>query len=65
MSDYWQLIIVAIVVTLALFLAARSIYRAVTHKKSALNQCSLCKLKDCCDKSHPSQGCNDELPNEK
>lgn len=50
MSDIWQYIIVGIVVTLAFALAARSIYRAITHKKSALNPCDSCKLKDTCKK---------------
>lgn len=51
MSDIWQYIIVAIIVALAFVLAIRSIYRAITHKKSALNPCSRCKLKESCDKN--------------
>ena len=48
MSDTWQHIIVGIVVALAIALAIRSIYRANRHKKSALNPCDSCKLKDSC-----------------
>ena len=51
MSETWQYIIVGIVVVVAFALAARSIYRAITHKKSALNPCESCKLKDICNKS--------------
>lgn len=50
MSDIWQYIIVGIVVVVAFALAIRSIYRAITHKKSALNPCNDCKLKDSCNK---------------
>ncbi len=50
MSYTVQYIIVGVVVALAFALAARSIYRAVTHKKSALNPCDSCKLKDNCNK---------------
>ncbi len=51
MSETVQYIIVGIVVVTAFALAARSIYRATTHKKSALNPCDNCKLKDNCNKS--------------
>ena len=51
MSDTWQYIIVGIVVAVAFTLAIRSIYRAITHKKSALNSCDDCKLKDSCNKN--------------
>ena len=50
MSDTVQYIIVGIVVAAAFALAARSIYRAITHKRSALNPCDSCKLKDKCSK---------------
>ncbi|MBR5087546.1 MAG: FeoB-associated Cys-rich membrane protein [Muribaculaceae bacterium] len=50
MSDSWQYIIVGIVVAVAFTLAIRSIYRAITHKKSALNPCGNCSLKDVCNK---------------
>lgn len=52
----YELIIVGIVVAAAFALAARSIYRAITHKKSALNPCDSCKLKDACDKN--KQNCD-------
>lgn len=48
MSNLWQYIIVGIVVALAFTLAARSIYHAINNKKSALNPCDSCKLKDSC-----------------
>lgn len=51
MSDTVQYIIVGIVVAVAFALAARSIYRAITHKRSALNPCDSCKLKDSCSKA--------------
>lgn len=51
MSDTMQAIIVGIVVAVAIALAARSIYRAVTRKKSALNPCDRCALKDHCSKT--------------
>jgi len=54
MSDTWQYIIVGLVVAVAFALALRSIYRAIRHKKSALNSCDSCHLKDSClkQKSH-------------
>lgn len=51
MSDTVQYIIVGIVVAVAFALAARSIYRAITHKRSVLNPCDSCKLKDGCNKA--------------
>ena len=45
MNDTWQYIIVGIVVAVAFALALRSIYRAINHKKSALNPCDSCTLK--------------------
>ena len=60
MSDTWQYIIVGIVVATAFVLAARSIYRAVTHRKSALIACDSCKLKDNCSKNkRGKQKCKD------
>ena len=56
MSDTVQAIIVGIVVAVAIALAARSIYRAVTRKKSALNPCNSCKIKDTCAKN--KKDCN-------
>lgn len=50
MTDTWQYIIVGIVVAVAFLLSARSIYRAIRHKKSALNPCSTCPLKNNCTK---------------
>lgn len=50
MSDTWQYIIVGIVVATAFALALRSIIRAIRHKKSALNPCESCLLKDSCIK---------------
>ena len=46
MNDLWQYIVVGIVVAIAFLLAARSVYRAMTHKKSALVACDSCKLKE-------------------
>ena len=43
MSELAQYIIVGIVVAGAFALAARSIYRLIKHKKSALNPCDSCK----------------------
>ena len=51
MSDTVQLIIVGFVVAVAFALAARSIYRAINNKKSALNPCDSCKLKGNCNKT--------------
>lgn len=51
MSELMQYIIVGIVVSIAVYLAIRSIYRLITHKKSALNPCESCKLKDACSKT--------------
>jgi hypothetical protein len=51
MSDTVQLIIVGFVVAVAFALAARSIYRAINNKKSALNPCDSCKLKGNCNKA--------------
>jgi hypothetical protein len=48
MSDTLQYIIVGIVVAIAFALTARSIYRLINNKKSALNPCDSCKLKDNC-----------------
>ena len=45
-----QYVIVGIVVALAFILAIRSIYRLVTHKKSALNPCDSCALREACQK---------------
>ncbi len=56
MSNTWQYIIVVIIVVAAFMLAARSIYRAITNKKSALNPCNSCKLKDTCAKN--KKDCN-------
>ncbi len=50
MSDYWQYIIVGCVVAAAFALSLRSLWRAINNKKSALNPCSDCKLKDSCTK---------------
>lgn len=50
MSDMWQYIIVGIVVATAFALTLRSIIRAIRHKKSALNPCESCLLKDSCIK---------------
>lgn len=50
MSDMWQYIIVGIVVATAFALTLRSIIRAIRHKKSALNPCENCLLKDSCIK---------------
>ncbi|MBR5638890.1 MAG: FeoB-associated Cys-rich membrane protein [Muribaculaceae bacterium] len=52
MSSTVQYIIVGIIVAAAFALAARSIYRAITQKKSALNPCDSCKLKDNCKKKY-------------
>ena len=52
MSDTAQYIIVGIIVAVAFGLAARSIYRAITHKKSAINPCDSCKLIDNCKKKY-------------
>ena len=52
MSDTWQIIIVAIVVAAAVAVAARSIYRAITHKKSALNPCDSCALRETCTRAN-------------
>ena len=51
MSHTVQLIIVGFVVAVAFALAARSIYRAINNKKSALNPCDSCKLKGNCNKT--------------
>lgn len=51
MSVTVQLIIVGFVVAVAFALAARSIYRAINNKKSVLNPCDSCKLKDNCNKA--------------
>ncbi|MBR5117481.1 MAG: hypothetical protein IK100_02405 [Muribaculaceae bacterium] len=56
MNDSLQYVIVGIIVAAAFALAARSIYRAITHKKSALNPCDSCKLKDACKKN--KQNCD-------
>ena len=61
MSDTWQYIIMGIIVAVAFALAARSIYRAITHKKSALNPCNDCKLKDSCTKN--KKDCTESLTN--
>ena len=50
MSDMWQYIIVGIVVATAFALTLRSIIRAIRLKKSALNPCESCLLKDSCIK---------------
>lgn len=52
MSDMLQYIIVGIVVAVAIVLAVRSIYRAMTHKKSALIECTNCKLNEVCKKNN-------------
>lgn len=52
MSSTAQYLIVCIIVAVAFALAARSIYRAITQKKSALNPCDSCKLKDNCKKKY-------------
>lgn len=52
MSNLVQYIIVGVVVATAVTLAIRSIYRLITHKKSALNPCDSCKLKDACNKKN-------------
>ena len=51
MSLTLQSIIAGIIVAAAFALAARSIYRAIKNKKTALNSCDNCKLKDQCDKA--------------
>lgn len=51
MTETVQYIIVGIVVAAAFVMAARSIYRVITHKKSALTPCDNCKLKDACTKN--------------
>lgn len=58
MSLTWQYIIVGIVVAIAFAMASRSVLRAIKHKKSALNACSSCPLKDSCTKNKPSKNCN-------
>lgn len=50
MNDSVQYIIVGIVVAAAFALAARSLWRLIKHKKSALNPCSSCALRSTCDK---------------
>lgn len=55
MSELAQYIIVGIVVAGAFALAARSIYRLIKHKKSALNPCDSCKIKDTCNKNKECQ----------
>ncbi|MDY6413018.1 MAG: FeoB-associated Cys-rich membrane protein [Bacteroidales bacterium] len=55
MSELAQYIIVGIVVAGAFALAARSIYRLIKHKKSALNPCDSCKIKDTCNKNKVCQ----------
>ena len=52
MSGTWQYIIVGLIVAIAFVLALRSIYRVIKHKKSALNPCDSCQLKDSCLKQH-------------
>lgn len=52
MSGTWQYIIVGLIVAIAFILALRSIYRVIKHKKSALNPCDSCQLKDSCLKQH-------------
>ena len=60
MNETWQYIIVGIIVATAFVIAVRSIYRAVTHKKSALIACDSCKLKDNCNKGKAEmQKCKD------
>lgn len=61
MSDTWQYIIMGIIVAAAFALAARSIYRAITHKKSALTPCDSCKLKETCTKNKID--CTESLTN--
>ena len=51
MSDTWQYIIVGVVVAGALALSLRSIIRVIQHKKSALNPCNDCSLKNNCNKT--------------
>lgn len=51
MSDYWQYIVVGCVVVAAFALSLRSLWRALHNKKSALNPCSSCKLKESCTKN--------------
>ena len=58
MNDAWQYIIVGIVVAVAFALALRSIYRAINHKKSALNPCDSCQLKDSCNKKNLLNDCD-------
>lgn len=50
MSELAQYIIVGIVVATAVAITIRSIYRLINHKKSALNPCDSCSLKDTCNK---------------
>ncbi len=65
MNDLWQYIVVGIVVAIAFLLAARSVYRAMTHKKSALVSCDSCKLKDACTKKGQSSKDCQEIQKEK
>ena len=50
MNDIVQYIIVGIAVAVAFALAARSIYRLIRNKKSALNPCDSCQLREACQK---------------
>jgi len=59
MSDLAQYIIVGIVVAVAVMLAIRSIYRLITHKKSALNPCDSCKLVDNCKQKYSGKRTED------
>lgn len=56
MSYTAQAIIVATIVGAAIALAGRSAYRAINNKKSALNPCNSCKIKDTCAKN--KKDCN-------
>lgn len=56
MSDTWQYIIVGIVVSGALALTVRSVIRAIQQKKSALNPCNDCPLKNNCSKTNADCG---------
>lgn len=50
MSETIQTILALTIVALAVFLAARSIYRAVRCRKSVLTTCAECPLAQQCDK---------------
>ena len=65
MNDIVQYIIVGIVVAVAFALAARSIFRLIKNKKSALNPCDSCQLREACQKKQQQHDdhCNEYLQN--